>query len=125
MGGIERAHRHCSHVALRRERRQAQRLAWTVRIGRRREPAELVVQQRLAIAPINVAVLPGEDCGVSPYVRASFAVAPERLREAGVRIMRACAALHRSKSTTRTIASQEGDQRAPNDEKSGWAVKFC
>jgi aspartate aminotransferase len=73
----------------------------------------------------NVAVLPGEDCGVSPYVRASFAVAPERLREAGVRIMRACAALHRSKSTTRTTASQEGDQRAPNEEKSGWAVKFC
>ena len=73
----------------------------------------------------NVAVLPGEDCGVSPYVRASFAVAPERLREAGVRIMRACAAIHRSKSTTRTSASQEGDQRAPNEEKSGWAVKFC
>jgi aspartate aminotransferase len=44
----------------------------------------------------NVAVLPGEDCGVSPYIRASFAVAPERLREAGVRIVRACAALRRS-----------------------------
>jgi aspartate aminotransferase len=44
----------------------------------------------------NVAVLPGEDCGVSPYLRISFALAPERLREAGVRIIRACAALHRS-----------------------------
>jgi aspartate aminotransferase len=44
----------------------------------------------------NVAVLPGEDCGVSPYVRISFALTPERLREAGARIVRACAALHRS-----------------------------
>src|SRR5262245_10222500 len=44
----------------------------------------------------NVAVLPAEDCGVSAYVRASFAVAPERLREAGLRIIRACAALRRS-----------------------------
>jgi aspartate aminotransferase len=44
----------------------------------------------------NVAVLPGEDCGAPAYVRVSFAVAPERLREAGARIIRACAALLRS-----------------------------
>jgi len=41
----------------------------------------------------DVAVLPGEDCGVSPYFRASFAVPTELLREAGARIIRACAAL--------------------------------
>jgi len=41
----------------------------------------------------DVAVLPGEDCGVSPYFRASFAASPELLREAGARITRACAAL--------------------------------
>ena len=41
----------------------------------------------------DVAVLPGEDCGVSPYFRVSFAVPTELLREAGARIIRACAAL--------------------------------
>jgi aspartate aminotransferase len=44
----------------------------------------------------HVAVLPGEDCGVAPYVRVSFAVRPERLREAADRIVRACETLHRS-----------------------------
>jgi aspartate aminotransferase len=41
----------------------------------------------------DVAVVPGEDCGLSPYFRGSFAYAPERLSEAGARIERACLAL--------------------------------
>lgn len=41
----------------------------------------------------DVAVVPGEDCGLSPYFRGSFAHPPERLAEAGARIERACLAL--------------------------------
>jgi aspartate aminotransferase len=41
----------------------------------------------------DVAVVPGEDCGLSPYFRGSFAYASERLSEAGARIERACLAL--------------------------------
>ena len=35
----------------------------------------------------------GEAFGLSPYFRVSYALATERLREACVRIQRACAAL--------------------------------
>ena len=42
---------------------------------------------------VNVAVVPGEDCGLSPYFRGSFAQPPERLAEASARIERACLAL--------------------------------
>jgi aspartate aminotransferase len=42
---------------------------------------------------VDVAVVAGADCGVSPYFRASFAVPTERLAEAAARIERACAAL--------------------------------
>ena len=48
----------------------------------------------------GVAVLPGEDCGWSGHVRASFALAPERLREAARRLERACAALRPSGNLT-------------------------
>jgi aspartate aminotransferase len=41
----------------------------------------------------GVAVVPGEDCGASPYFRASFAMSPEVLREGMARIQRAYAAL--------------------------------
>jgi aspartate aminotransferase len=41
----------------------------------------------------DTAVVPGEDCGLSPYFRGSIALPPERLAEAGTRIERACAAL--------------------------------
>jgi aspartate aminotransferase len=42
---------------------------------------------------VNVLVFPGQDCGLSPYIRASFAVPAEKIEEAGQRMMRACAAL--------------------------------
>jgi len=42
---------------------------------------------------VDVAVVAGADCGISPYFRASFAVPTERLAEATARIERACAAL--------------------------------
>jgi aspartate aminotransferase len=42
----------------------------------------------------DTAVVPGDDCGLSPYFRGSFALPPERLAEVGARIERACAALH-------------------------------
>jgi len=42
---------------------------------------------------VDVAVVPGEDCGLSPYFRGSFAHPPERLAEAAARIERACLAL--------------------------------
>jgi len=38
----------------------------------------------------DVALVPGSDCGMSPYLRGSFALPPERLAEAGTRIERAC-----------------------------------
>jgi aspartate aminotransferase len=41
----------------------------------------------------DVAVVAGEDCGLSPYFRGSFALPAERLAEAAVRIERACTAL--------------------------------
>lgn len=41
----------------------------------------------------DVAVVPGEHLGLSPYFRISFALPRERLGEAGARIERACAAL--------------------------------
>jgi len=42
---------------------------------------------------VDVAVVPGADLGVSPYVRMSFANTPRVLEEAARRIERACAAL--------------------------------
>jgi aspartate aminotransferase len=41
----------------------------------------------------DVAVLPGADCGVSPYIRVSFANPPDSIAEAGRRLHHACAAL--------------------------------
>ncbi|SDT07270.1 pyridoxal phosphate-dependent aminotransferase [Bradyrhizobium canariense] len=41
----------------------------------------------------DVAVFPGEDFGLSPYIRVSFANAPPTIEEAGRRLKRACAAL--------------------------------
>src|SRR5262249_52349320 len=41
----------------------------------------------------DVAVLPGEDCGLSPYIRVSFAHSPAEIAEAGRRLREACAAL--------------------------------
>jgi aspartate aminotransferase len=38
-------------------------------------------------------VFPGEDCGLSPYVRVSFANPPALIEEAGRRLKRACEAL--------------------------------
>jgi len=43
---------------------------------------------------VDVAVVAGADCGVSPHVRASFALPAERLAEAAARIERACVALN-------------------------------
>jgi aspartate aminotransferase len=41
----------------------------------------------------DVAVFPGEDCGLSPYIRVSFAGALAAIAEAGRRIRKACAEL--------------------------------
>jgi aspartate aminotransferase len=41
----------------------------------------------------DLAVFPGEDCGLSPYVRVSFANPPALKEEAGRRLKRACEAL--------------------------------
>jgi aspartate aminotransferase len=41
----------------------------------------------------DVAVFPGEDFGLSPYLRVSFANSPSTIDEAGRRLKRACAAL--------------------------------
>jgi aspartate/methionine/tyrosine aminotransferase len=41
----------------------------------------------------DLAVFPGEDCGLSPYVRVSFANPPALIEEAGRRLKRACEAL--------------------------------
>jgi aspartate aminotransferase len=41
----------------------------------------------------GVAGIPGEAYGVSPYVRFSYAIDFESLKEACVRVQRACAAL--------------------------------
>ena len=41
----------------------------------------------------DVAVLPGEDCGLSPYIRVSFANSMAVIEEAGRRIGRACGEL--------------------------------
>jgi aspartate aminotransferase len=41
----------------------------------------------------DVAVLPGTDCGLSPYFRVSFANAPPTIEDAANRIRRACAEL--------------------------------
>jgi aspartate aminotransferase len=59
--------------------------------GRRLETDRDVAAYLLEAA--NVAVVPGADCGMSPYLRASFAHPAERLAEAGKRIERACHAL--------------------------------
>jgi aspartate aminotransferase len=42
---------------------------------------------------VDVAVLPGQDCGVSPYFRVSFANPLAMIEEAGRRIRQACGAL--------------------------------
>jgi aspartate aminotransferase len=42
---------------------------------------------------VDVAVVPGDDLGLSPYVRVSFANPPEVIEEATRRIRRACAEL--------------------------------
>jgi aspartate aminotransferase len=41
----------------------------------------------------DLVVFPGEDLGISPYIRVSFAVPAETIEEAGRRIKRACAGL--------------------------------
>ncbi len=41
----------------------------------------------------DLAVFPGEDCGLSPAIRVSFANPPELIEEAGRRLKRACEAL--------------------------------
>jgi aspartate aminotransferase len=41
----------------------------------------------------DVAVFPGEDFGLSPYIRVSFANSPSTIEEAGRRLRRACEAL--------------------------------
>jgi aspartate aminotransferase len=41
----------------------------------------------------DLAVFPGEDCGLSPAIRVSFANPPDAIEEAGRRLRRACAAL--------------------------------
>jgi aspartate aminotransferase len=41
----------------------------------------------------DLAVFPGEDFGLSPYIRVSFANSPAILEEAGQRLRRACEAL--------------------------------
>ena len=48
---IERARRQCMDAAGRRQCRNPQRLAFALAIGRRREPAETILQQLLAVAP--------------------------------------------------------------------------
>ena len=53
----------------------------------------------------GVAVLPGEDCGWPGHFRVNFAVESERLREAGGRLARACAALHASEDRTRAVGA--------------------
>lgn len=42
---------------------------------------------------VDVSVFPGEDCGISPYIRVNFAVPIERIEEAGRRMGLACVAL--------------------------------
>ncbi len=63
-----------------------------------RTPNGLVIETDRDVAAylldsVDVAVVPGEDCGLSPYFRGSFAYPPERLAEAGARIECACLAL--------------------------------
>jgi aspartate aminotransferase len=41
----------------------------------------------------ELAVFPGEDFGLSPYIRVSFANPPEVIEEAGRRLRRACRTL--------------------------------
>jgi aspartate aminotransferase len=41
----------------------------------------------------DLAVFPGEDFGLSPYIRISFANPPSTIEEAGLRLRRACEAL--------------------------------
>ena len=41
----------------------------------------------------DIAVLPGEDFGMSPAIRVSFAIPPAMLEAAGLRLKRACEAL--------------------------------
>jgi aspartate aminotransferase len=42
----------------------------------------------------DLVVFPGEDCGMSPTIRISFANPPALIEEAGRRLQHACAALH-------------------------------
>jgi aspartate aminotransferase len=66
-------------------------------IGRRTPDGRTIATDRDVAAYLlgaaDVAVVAGEDCGLSPYVRMSFALPAERLAEAGVRIERACIAV--------------------------------
>ena len=66
-------------------------------IGKRAPDGRAIATDRDVAAYLlgaaDVAVVPGEDCGLSPYFRVSFALPPERLAEAVTRIECACAAL--------------------------------
>jgi aspartate aminotransferase len=58
------------------------------KIGSHRDFAAYLLQSA------DLAVFPGEDCGVSPAVRVSFANPPDAIEAAGRRLQRACAALN-------------------------------
>jgi len=67
-------------------------------IGRRRPGGKVIETDRDLAAylldAVDVAVVPGTDCGLPHYFRASFALPQERLAEAAARIERACGDLH-------------------------------
>jgi aspartate aminotransferase len=66
-------------------------------IGRRSPNGEKIKNDRdfaaYLLQSADLAVFPGEDCGVSPAIRVSFANPQGTIEEAGQRLRRACAAL--------------------------------